>query len=171
MTRSRLVLGIAAVVVSGVVDDGWAQNRLRRSIEGPVTRQAVTRSLAVVPADVGDQGGVLEVSVTLRIEFDFDSAELSTHARVDLESVAAALNGREMADVRLTIEGHTDAHGSADYNRALSQRRADAVTSYLVQQGVAGSRLRSRGFGESRPLPEYAPTGGMQRRVEIVRAF
>ena len=107
----------------------------------------------------------------LRIAFDFDSADLSAQARRDLDSVAAALNGPELASAHLGLEGHTDARGTADYNFHLSQRRAEAVVAYLMQRGVAGGRLRSAGFGEYRPLPEYAPTDDRQRRVEIVRSF
>ena len=129
------------------------------------------RSLAVVPEDAGRPGGPVEVSLKLRIAFELDSAELSAQARRDLDNVATALNGPELAGARLALEGHTDARGTAVYNLHLSQRRADAVVAYLLQRGVAGGRLRSAGFGEYRPLREYAPTDDRQRRVEIVRAF
>ena len=153
------------------VDLSAAQGRLQRSIDGPVTREAVTRSLAVVPENAGDPGGPAEVSVMLRIEFGFNSAELTGQARRDLDSVAAALSGPQLADARLTLEGHTDATGTADYNLRLSQRRAEAVVGYLVQRGVAVERLRPAGFGEHRLLPQYVPTDDRQRRVEIVRTF
>ena len=119
----------------------------------------------------GTPGGPAEVSLMLRIAFDFDSAALSVRARRDLDSVAAALNGPELAGTRLALEGHTDARGAANYNLQLSQRRADAVVAYLMQRGVASGRLRSAGFGEHRPLPEYPSTDDRQRRVEIVRSF
>jgi outer membrane protein OmpA-like peptidoglycan-associated protein len=164
-------LAIVGIVISSPADVSVAQSRLQRSIDGPVTREAVARSLAVVPEDVGDPGGPVEVSLMLRIAFAFDSAELSAEARRDLDSVAAALSGPELAGGRLALEGHTDARGTADYNLHLSQRRADAVVAYLMQWGVAAGRLRPAGFGEYRPLPEYTPTDERQRRVEIVRAF
>ena len=148
-----------------------SQDRLRRSLAGPVTREAVTRSLTVAPNDAGDPGGPEEVSLTLQITFAFNSSALTPQARTDLDGVAAAMNDPRLATVPLTLEGHTDATGADDYNLRLSQRRADAVMRYLLQRGVAAHRLRARGYGEYRPLVGYALTDDRQRRVEIVRAF
>ena len=87
-----------------------------------------------------------------------DSAELTGRARQGLDDVAAALNDPQLAIAQVTLEGHTDATGSAEYNLQLSQRRAEAVVAYLVRRGVAGGRLQSAGFGEDRLLPAYSPT-------------
>lgn len=169
---SNLIAPVTAVVVAvGFCPELAAQDRLQRSIEGPVTREAVTRSLVVVPENAGDPGGPAEVSVMLRIEFEFDSSELTVQARRDLDSVAGALNGPQLAGTPLTLEGHTDATGTADYNLRLSQRRAEVVVGYLIRRGVVGDRLRPAGFGASRLLPRYAPTDARQRRVQIVRPF
>ena len=162
---------LVALVFSLCVDATAGQQRLRRSIEGPVTREAVTRSLAVVPSNAGDPGGPSEVSLMLRIEFAFDSAELTGRAMRDLDGVASALNDPELTTAQLTLEGHTDATGAEDYNLRLSERRAEAVVTYLAGRGVARARLRAVGFGEDRLLPAYAPTDDRQRRVEIVRTF
>ena len=173
MKPSMLVVVVAlGMLAAGEWTDAVsAQDRLQRSIDGPVTREAVTRSLAVVPDNAGDPGGPSEVSLLLRIEFGFDSAELTTRAMQDLDGVAAALNDPQLLAARLTLEGHTDATGSEEYNQRLSQRRAESVVAYLVARGVAGARLRPAGFGEYRLLPGYAPTDDRQRRVEIVRTF
>lgn len=152
-----LSAALSITVVAGA-SIASAQDRVQRSIDGPVTREAVTRSLAVVPGNAGDSGGPTEVSVMLRIEFEFDSADLTVRARDDLDSVAAALNDPQLAPVRLTVEGHTDATGTGDYNLGLSKRRADAVVAYLVQRGVGGKRLRSAGFGEDQLLTGYGAT-------------
>ena len=150
---------------------GQAPHRRRRSIEGPVTREAVTRSLVLVPADADGGDPVQEISLMLGIAFEFDSAELTEQARLDLDNVADALNGPELAGARLRIEGHTDASGSADYNLRLSQQRAEAVVDHLARRGVAAGRLHAVGFGEHRLLPEHGETDHRQRRVEVVRAF
>ena len=164
---------LTAIAVSGLAETASTQNRLRRSIDGPITKEAVTRSLIVVAGTeaAGDPGAPTELSLMLSIEFGFDSAELTARARRDLDSVAAALNDPQLAGAQLTLEGHTDAVGDAGYNLRLSQRRAEAAVAYLVRRGVAGARLRAAGFGEYRLLPAYAPTDDRQRRVEIVRAF
>ena len=172
--QSSMIVAIAVVgvVVAGaIVVAAAAQDRVQRSIEGPVTREAVTRSLLLVPDNAGDPGGPSEVSLLLRIEFEFDSASLTLRARQDLDGVAAALNDPQLVAARLTLEGHTDATGSEEYNLRLSQRRAEAVVAYLVARGVAGDRLRPAGFGEYRLLPAYPPADDRQRRVEIVRTF
>ena len=178
--QSSMIVAIAVVgvVVSGpwtvtgaIAGPAAAQDRVQRSIDGPVTREAVTRSLVLVPDNAGDPGGPSEVSLLLRIEFEFDSAALTVRARQDLDGVAAALNDPQLVAARLTLEGHTDATGSEEYNLRLSQRRAEAVVAYLVARGVAGARLRAAGFGEYRLLPAYAPADDRQRRVEIVRTF
>lgn len=152
------------------------RQRLRRSIDGPVTREAVTRSFRSLvpveaPDDVGDKGGPTEVSVMLRIEFAFDSAELTPVALRDLEQVAAGLIDAEMADVPITLEGHTDASGEPDYNRRLSRLRAEAVRRDLIRHGIAADRLRTAGHGADHPLDDMPPTDSRQRRVELVFTF
>ena len=136
-----------------------------------MTREAVTRSLAVLPDEAGEPGGPSEVSLMLRIEFAFDSAELTAEAMRDLDGEAAALNDPQLTAAQLTLEGHTDAVGSEDYNLRLSERRATAVVAYLAGRGVARERLRAAGYGEQRLLPAFAPGDDRQRRVEIVRSF
>lgn len=167
---------LVAIAACGLSETASAQDRLRRSIDGPITTEAVTRSLIVVTdagdvGDPGDPGAPTELSLMLSIEFGFDSAQLTVRARRDLDAVAAALNHPQLAEAELTLEGHTDAVGDAGYNLRLSQRRAETAVAYLMQRGVAGHRLRAAGFGEYRLLPAFAPTDDRQRRVEIVRRF
>ena len=174
MRPSKTALVTTALVVLlplSRADAAPGQDRVRRSIEGPVTREAVTRSLAVLPDEAGEPGGPSEVSLMLRIEFAFDSAELTPEAMRDLDGVAAALNDPQLTAAQVTLEGHTDATGSEDYNLRLSERRAEAVVTYLASRGVARERLRAAGYGEQRLLPALAPGDDRQRRVEIVRSF
>ena len=166
--RYRVAVVVAVGLGAGIVS---AQDRLQRSIEGPVTREAVTRGLVVVPETAGAPGGPTEVSLLLRVGFDFDSAVLTGQAMRDLDAVGAALNDPLLQPARLTLEGHTDARGDDGYNLRLSQQRAEAVRSYLILRGVSSDRLRAAGFGEYRLLPAYPPTDDRQRRVEIVRSF
>jgi OOP family OmpA-OmpF porin len=71
----------------------------------------------------------------------------------------------------MTIEGHTDAQGSAEYNQGLSERRANAVKLYLQTAGIEATRLRSAGYGFSQPVgPNDNSLGRAQnRRVELIR--
>ena len=167
MARSVRCDEAGVVVGDGRPTDGASlQNRVQRSIDGPVTREAVTRSLVVVPENAGDPGGPSEVSLMLQIAFGFDSAELTIDALQDLDRVAAAFNDPQLAGVQVTLEGHTDATGAEDYNLWLSQRRAEAVVSYLIRRGVARDRLRPAAFGEHRLLSgACAGRTTRQRRV------
>jgi outer membrane protein OmpA-like peptidoglycan-associated protein len=110
-----------------------------------------------------------EVIITLSGEvlFEYNQAELRSTARQRLRAVAAAL--RTQPDAQIVIEGHTDARGSDDYNEQLSQRRAEAVRQFLVQEGVEMSRLRAVGRGEELPIASNDTEEGRanNRRVEI----
>ena len=167
--------GFAAVVVVGLVlgpfTEAVGQNRVSRSLDGPVTAERVARGLVPVPESGADMAGATEIGLSLRVQFDLDSAALTAAAMRDLDQVAVAFNGPELSASALTLEGHTDSSGGAGYNLRLSQRRADEVVAYLVSRGVAANRLRAIGHGESRPLASLHRTDPRQRRVEIVRQF
>jgi outer membrane protein OmpA-like peptidoglycan-associated protein len=66
-------------------------------------------------------------------------------------------------------EGHTDTVGSAEYNQKLSERRADAVRRYLINGGIMPERIRTEGFGESKPVASNDTDEGraQNRRVEL----
>lgn len=104
------------------------------------------------------------------IHFDFNSAHIQPKSEPVLREIAGIL--RRNPTWRLSIEGHTDAVGSAAYNLALSQRRAAAVKAALIQRyGIGANRLTDVGYGEARPIATNATTKGraLNRRVELVR--
>jgi OOP family OmpA-OmpF porin len=107
-------------------------------------------------------------SVSLSIEFDFDSARVRSQSLPVLSNLAQALKSPALKDARFLIEGHTDAAGRADYNQRLSAQRAQAVSSALAAQGVAASRLSAVGKGSSELADAGDPTGAANRRVRIV---
>ena len=69
----------------------------------------------------------------------------------------------------ISIEGHTDSDGAETANQRLSKARADAVFEYMISHGVQGSRLRTDGFGETRPIDTNRTSAGKSanRRVEF----
>lgn len=105
--------------------------------------------------------------VDLNIPFDVNSSELLPEARRQLEYLAEALARDSLSSFRFRIAGHTDASGSADYNRELSEKRAEAVMQFLVEHGVNPERLVAIGYGEDRPLPGNDPGHAGNRRVEV----
>jgi outer membrane protein OmpA-like peptidoglycan-associated protein len=100
--------------------------------------------------------------------FDTGSATLKPGAREKLARVAGILAAHP--DLKIEIEGHTDSVGGDEYNQRLSERRAESVRSYLVQQKIPPTAVDAEGFGESRPVATNATTAGRQqnRRVELV---
>ena len=109
----------------------------------------------------------IAVGLTNDILFDFNRADLRPESKSTLRTLAN--NFRQYPDEVITVEGHTDNVGSADYNQGLSERRAHSVRSYLIDEGVASSHIEARGYGESRPKATNSTPEGRQlnRRVEI----
>ncbi|MDE3154293.1 MAG: peptidoglycan-associated lipoprotein Pal [Acidobacteriota bacterium] len=82
--------------------------------------------------------------------FDFDSAELSADARAALQQDADLL--KKYPTWKITIEGHCDERGTAEYNLALGERRAGAAQAYLVSLGIAADRIRTVSYGKEFPF-------------------
>ena len=101
------------------------------------------------------------------IKFAFDSSTLDASSRARLDQVAQML---EQQNVRIDIVGHTDSTGAEAYNQSLSERRAQAVRSYLLSKGIDSARLSSSGRGESSPVASNDTPEGRttNRRVEFV---
>jgi OOP family OmpA-OmpF porin len=106
---------------------------------------------------------------TLKLLFDFDSAELRPESITELERVVTFMNDVPFATA--LIEGHTDSIGSDAYNLKLSDRRAKSVYDYLTSRGVDPARLSSIGHGEAKPIADNATDEGRQlnRRVMLIR--
>ena len=111
------------------------------------------------------RGLIVNVSDVL---FDTDKATLKPGAREKLARVAGILASHP--DLHIQIEGHTDSVGTESYNQGLSERRAESVRAYLVEQRVAPAVVGTAGFGESRPVATNGTSAGRQqnRRVELV---
>jgi OmpA-OmpF porin, OOP family len=110
-----------------------------------------------------------EVRITEQIHFEYNRAQIRAESRPILDAVADVL--RRNPSIKLEVQGHTDDRGSANYNLDLSQRRAAAVVTYLLSQGVAATRIAPRGYGMERPLVENSDerTRALNRRVQFVR--
>jgi outer membrane protein OmpA-like peptidoglycan-associated protein len=107
-------------------------------------------------------------SVNLWINFAYNSADLTTDARISLEQLARALKDPNLSTRNFAIAGHTDAAGTAEYNRALSERRANAVREFLMREaGIKGDQLQAEGHGFSKPINTADPRAAENRRVEV----
>ncbi len=82
------------------------------------------------------------------IHFDFDKSNIRPDARIILNRLVALM--KKYPTMEISMESHTDARGTDEYNQALSERRAKSTMNYLIKHGIDASRLQARGFGETR---------------------
>lgn len=108
-----------------------------------------------------------QVTLSSDALFDFDSAELKAEGRRNLDELIAQIKTVPL-DVAIAV-GHTDARGSAAYNQRLSERRAESIKAYMVNQGIPSQRIRTEGRGETQPVASNATPEGRakNRRVEV----
>ncbi|MFM6954365.1 MAG: OmpA family protein [Sphingobacteriaceae bacterium] len=131
-------------------------------------RQAEQLKQTIPGAEVIREGEGIIVKFDSGILFDVSKSELKAAAMTNIQNLAKSL--RDNPDTDVMIIGHTDNSGSDEYNNRLSERRAEAVKTFTINQGIAGSRLSTRGKGESEPIADNANEEGRakNRRVEIV---
>ena len=99
------------------------------------------------------------------VNFEFDSDQLTPSAKENLDQFAKALLDPKLKGQKFEIDGHTDATGTEVYNLGLSERRANAVVSYLTAQGLDPADLVAKGFGMTK-LRVTDPYSPQNRRVE-----
>jgi outer membrane protein OmpA-like peptidoglycan-associated protein len=106
--------------------------------------------------------------VRLLVFFDFNKSELKEESNPELVRAVKLLKKNSTMEVE--IAGHTDNVGSDQYNKELSQRRANAVLEYLTQHGITTSRLTAIGYGEAQPIDSNDTEDGRatNRRVEFI---
>lgn len=121
------------------------------------------------PGEAVDKNGcALDKRFILRgVKFEFDSDRLTKPSEKILADVGETL--KSYPTVKVDVEGHTDDIGSDAYNQGLSERRANVVKKFLVEQGAVGANLKPVGFGESVPIDSNTTDAGRDnnRRVEF----
>lgn len=131
-----------------------------------IEKGAMKQEVAVNPIlDAMDSAG----RATVHINFDTNSSNMKADAAPVIADILAMLNQRP--GLRLSIEGHTDGDGTTEKNQKLSEERAQAVMTALTRQGIAPSRLVTKGYGMSKPVAENTTEQGkaQNRRVELVK--
>lgn len=131
-------------------------------------KQARELAMDIPGARVERVGEGIVVTFDSGLLFAYDSDAITGAARENLTNLAESLEKYKGTDV--LIVGHTDATGSDAYNQGLSERRAASAARFLTTQGVANTRLRTTGRGESEPIASNSDESGrsQNRRVEIV---
>jgi OOP family OmpA-OmpF porin len=108
-----------------------------------------------------------KISLQADTYFDFDKATLKPEGKRKIDEVVGEMKANP--NIRVLVEGHTDSIGSEAYNQRLSERRANAVADYLKSQGIAASRITTKGWGETKPEASNKTKEGraQNRRVEL----
>lgn len=108
-----------------------------------------------------------ETLILRGIHFDFDKYNIKPEWAPVLDEAASRLQANP--NMTVVIEGHTDGIGTERYNQVLSEKRANAVYSYLVKRGISPARMKTVGYGKTRPIADNSTEEGraMNRRVEF----
>jgi OOP family OmpA-OmpF porin len=151
----------------GAVVGGIAGTLLGHLICDPIEEPPPPPPVAAPPPPAPPAKGV-KLATVGEAHFDFDKADLKPTARDVLDGAVKTLNDHPSA--RVVVEGHADSVGSDAYNQRLSERRATAVKNYLVRAGIDSSRIRTEGFGESKPVASNTTAEGrsQNRRAEVI---
>jgi peptidoglycan-associated lipoprotein len=122
----------------------------------------------VAKKESGIEGEVFESKLFKDIHFDFDKYDISREDEAILRENAAWL--KKNPKMKIQVEGHCDERGTAEYNLALGERRANMTKKYLVSLGVASDRISTISYGEERPLDpgHNEEAWGKNRRAHIV---
>ena len=155
--RTEKILGAGIGAIGGAAIGSYMDRQERE----------IRERTAGTDVEVIRKGDDLILSMPSGITFDTDSSSIQPHFRPTLDKVADVLDRYNQTYV--DVYGHTDSTGSDAYNQALSERRADAVASYLVSRGVESARLEALGYGETQPIASNDTVEGraQNRRVEI----
>jgi outer membrane protein OmpA-like peptidoglycan-associated protein len=180
-TTGAVIGGIAGAVVGIAAGDGSKERRRRALIGAGVGTLAggsvgyymdqqeakLRRQLEGTGVSVTRHGDNITLNMPSNITFATDQADLRAEFPPVLDSVATVLE--EFNQTLVEVAGHTDSTGAADYNRQLSERRANTVSQYLRARGVMDQRIITRGYGEDYPVAsnETADGRALNRRVEL----
>lgn len=143
-------------------------------------KEGMAFSSQLIEKDVPTENGLVKADLEMKkieagqtyninnINFATNSAELPFKSKAILEGFSDFLKANK--SLKVTIQGHTDNVGDDDANLALSEARAKAVLDYLVGTGIAGNRLSSKGFGETKPIADNGTETGRakNRRTEFL---
>jgi peptidoglycan-associated lipoprotein len=177
--------------VTGSDPDGEALTYKWSAPTGTFNNATLTNPVWTAPMQEGNvpatvvatdpRGGTATSTVTLQVikppvktyafedvHFDFDKYNLKPEAVKILDDAVKTL--AENPELRLTVEGHCDSIGTAEYNLALGERRANAARDYLVSRGVSADRFSTVSYGEERPKSENKTAAGraLNRRAALV---
>lgn len=167
-TEKYLQLSVAILFICWFSTAGFADETTNFGKRVPNVEEVV--SALVLPEGYKARGLTRSVrpAISIEINFEYDSYKLTQKAVSVLDVVGKSLNTERLKNFQFTIEGHTDASGTDEYNMNLSRKRAETVKKYLTRFGVKPGRLSTIGKGERELLFPDSPHADRNRRVKIV---
>jgi outer membrane protein OmpA-like peptidoglycan-associated protein len=131
-------------------------------------KQAEEMKEVLGDAEVRREGEGIIINFKEKVLFAYDRADLGTSAEGNLNKLVTVLN--RYPDTNIEVIGHTDGKGSDEYNKSLSERRANSVITYLRTHNINSTRLKAKGMGETDPvaLNDTEEGRAQNRRVEFV---
>ena len=141
-----------------------AEGKFVQSIRGRATRSLSTAEREEIATIAKDKP-----NIDLEITFDYNSADISAKSLPSVQALGRALTNPDLKGATFIIAGHTDAAGGEGYNQDLSERRADAIKRYLMQNySIASTDLVTVGYGKSKLKDPNQPLAEVNRRVQVV---
>jgi len=141
-----------------------AETKLINSIRGRSTRSLSNTEREEIATMVQDKP-----NIDLTITFDYNSADISAKSLPEVQKLGRALTSADLEGSTFLLAGHTDAAGSDNYNQDLSERRADSIKRYLMDNfHIATTDLVTVGYGKSKLKDASQPLAEVNRRVQVV---
>ena len=186
MMRSILVIAMAALVAGcGATAAGSGECRPVNNWGAPVFACGTAAAPAPAPEPEPEPEAELEpepepepepavvlkddeIEINDRVQFETGKATLLSESQSILDQVAQIM--KDNPDIKVvSIEGHTDNEGGRRSNKKLSKKRASSVRKYLIEQGISGKRLKTKGYGQDVPIADNDTEDGryQNRRVEF----
>ena len=160
--KKPLTRGLSAGQDEAAADP--AQAKFVSSIRGRTTRSlSITEreEIATIARD--------KPNIDLEITFDYNSADISAKSLPSVQALGRALTNPDLKGSTFVVAGHTDAAGGEAYNQDLSERRADSIKRYLMDNyHIASSDLVTVGYGKSKLKDPSQPMAEVNRRVQVV---
>lgn len=168
--------GGAAGAVIGRASGNTAMGAVIGATVGGVTGAIIGKQMDKQAAEIENEvpgvkvervGEGIVIEFKNEVLFGFDKTNIQAPAKESLDNLVQILN--KYPDTNIEIHGHTDSQGSDEYNKKLSEKRANAVADYLKKNKIDGKRLTTKAFGESMPLYTNDTEDGRakNRRVEF----
>ena len=159
-------VAVEAASLAQTQADAQALKDAQALADAEAAQQAADNAVAQVAAHK-QQAQKAAQALAHIIYFDFDQSTIKPEFRTALNSHAAYL--RQNLSARIVLEGHADERGTREYNIALGERRGNAVSRYLVVQGVSIEAIEVVSFGEERPVNSGSESASLSenRRVEV----